>query len=134
MCAGHVVVECRDRICELTMERIVFLERNTIQANSRRPNFDHEWIKFGETFPGHVVERLRGATIVISNKLPLREAGRYKLRLEAALVPPRPPHDPGSKRNIAVQVRRLTKQWDGRGGYDVAASLAAAACSTSSVV
>src|SRR6266851_3053096 len=56
------------------MERIVFLERNTIQANFRRPNFDHEWIEFGETFSGQVVERLRGATIVISNKLPLRKA------------------------------------------------------------
>ena len=56
------------------MERIVFLERYTIQANFRRPNFDHEWIEFGETFSGQVVERLRGATIVISNKLPLRKA------------------------------------------------------------
>ena len=56
------------------MERIVFLERNTIQANFRRPNFDHEWIEYGETFSEQVVERLRGATIVISNKLPLREA------------------------------------------------------------
>jgi hypothetical protein len=25
------------------MERIVFLERNTIQANFRRPDFDHDW-------------------------------------------------------------------------------------------
>jgi glycerate dehydrogenase len=56
------------------MERIVFLERNTIQANFRRPSFDHEWIEFGETFSEQVVERLRGATIAISNKLPLREA------------------------------------------------------------
>ena len=55
------------------MERIVFLERNTIQANFRRPNFDHEWIEYGETFPSQVVERLAGASIVISNKLALRE-------------------------------------------------------------
>ena len=55
------------------MERIVFLERNTVQADFRRPNFDHEWIEYGETFSEQVVERLRGATIVISNKLPLRE-------------------------------------------------------------
>jgi glycerate dehydrogenase len=55
------------------MERIVFLERNTIQANFRRPNFDHDWIEYGETFSEQVVERLRGATIVISNKLSLRE-------------------------------------------------------------
>lgn len=56
------------------MERIVFLERNTIQANFRRPNFEHQWIEHGETFSEQVVERLRGATIVISNKLPLRSA------------------------------------------------------------
>jgi glycerate dehydrogenase len=56
------------------MERIVFLERNTIQANFRRPSFDHDWIEYGETFSEQVVDRLRGATIVISNKLPLREA------------------------------------------------------------
>lgn len=54
------------------MERIVFLERNTIQAHFRRPSFDHDWIEYGETFSEQVVERLRGATIVISNKLPLR--------------------------------------------------------------
>ena len=59
---------------QIKMERIVFLERNTIQANFRRPTFAHEWIEYGETFPEQVLERLRGATIVISNKLSLREA------------------------------------------------------------
>lgn len=54
------------------MERIVFLERNTIAANFRRPNFDHEWIEFGESFQDQVVERLDGASIAISNKLALR--------------------------------------------------------------
>lgn len=56
------------------MERIVFLERNTIAADFRRPRFDHEWIEFGESFQHQVVERLRGATIAISNKLSLRAA------------------------------------------------------------
>ncbi|MDX6531045.1 MAG: glycerate dehydrogenase [Blastocatellia bacterium] len=55
------------------MERIVFLERNTIAAKFRRPSFAHEWIEFGESFQDQVVERLCGATIAISNKLPLRE-------------------------------------------------------------
>src|SRR2546427_3302464 len=59
---------------QIKMERIVFLERNTIQANFRRPNFAHEWIEYGETLPAQVFERLRGATIVISNKLSLRKA------------------------------------------------------------
>ncbi|HVS83565.1 MAG TPA: D-2-hydroxyacid dehydrogenase [Pyrinomonadaceae bacterium] len=55
------------------MERIVFLERNTVQANFRRPGFDHEWIEHAETLSDQVIERLHGATIVISNKLALRE-------------------------------------------------------------
>src|SRR5436853_7909398 len=55
------------------MERIVFLERNTIQADFRGPNWDHEWIEYQETRPEEVFERLREASIVISNKLDLRE-------------------------------------------------------------
>ena len=55
------------------MERIVFLERNTIQANFRRPNFDHKWIEYAESFAEQVVERVRAASIVISNKLSLGE-------------------------------------------------------------
>ena len=56
------------------MERIVFLERNTIQANFRRPNFNHKWIEYPETLAEQVVERARDATIIISNKLPLGES------------------------------------------------------------
>lgn len=55
------------------MERIVFLERNTFQASFRRPKFDHEWIEYLETHADEVFDRLSGATIVISNKLALRE-------------------------------------------------------------
>ena len=61
------------------MERIVFLERNTVQANFRRPEFDHEWIEYGESRADQVVDRLRGATIVISNKLALREPDLARL-------------------------------------------------------
>jgi glycerate dehydrogenase len=55
------------------MQRIVFLERNTIQAEFRRPNFGHEWIDYPETDATQVVERVRDATIIISNKLSLGE-------------------------------------------------------------
>jgi glycerate dehydrogenase len=55
------------------MEHIVFLERKTIQADFRRPKFDHEWVEYGETLSDQVIERVRNATIVISNKLSLRE-------------------------------------------------------------
>src|SRR5712691_8058797 len=61
------------------MERIVFLERHTIQASFRRPDFDHKWIEYGESQAGQVVERLQGATIVISNKLALREPDLARL-------------------------------------------------------
>ena len=56
------------------MERIVFLERNTIQAKFRRPDFAHEWIEYPESFPEQVSERVRDASIIISNKLSLGEA------------------------------------------------------------
>lgn len=55
------------------MERIVFLERDTIQANFRRPNFDHEWVEYADTLPPEVVERVQSASVIISNKLSLGE-------------------------------------------------------------
>src|ERR1043165_10303095 len=71
------------------MERIVFIERNTIQANFRRPNFDHEWIEYPESTAEQVPERIRDATVIISNKLSLGEvqlsqAPRVKLIAIAA--------------------------------------------------
>ncbi len=63
----------------MNMERIVFLERNTFDAEFRRPRFEHEWIDYCETEPGQIVERLRDATIAICNKLPLREPDLSRL-------------------------------------------------------
>lgn len=54
-------------------ESIVFLERNTFKVEFGRPGFAHQWIEYGETEPGEVVERLRDASIAICNKLALRE-------------------------------------------------------------
>jgi glycerate dehydrogenase len=56
------------------MERIVFLERNTLNAEIRRPEFPHEWREYGTTTPAEIVERLHDATIAIVNKLALRAA------------------------------------------------------------
>ena len=61
------------------MEKIVFLDRSTLKANIRRPAFVHEWVDYAETRPGEVVERLRGATIAITNKVALREADLSRL-------------------------------------------------------
>ncbi len=55
------------------MEQIVFLDRNTLRAELRRPAFAHRWVEYAETSRDEVVERLRGATIAITNKAPLRE-------------------------------------------------------------
>lgn len=55
------------------MERIVFLDRSTLIADVRRPAFEHEWTEYEMTAPTEIVERLREATIVITNKVPLRE-------------------------------------------------------------
>lgn len=56
----------------MTEQIIVFLERNTFKVPFRKPAFDHQWIDFGETAPGEVVQRLAAATIAICNKLSLR--------------------------------------------------------------
>src|ERR1044071_314526 len=54
------------------MERIVFLERDTLKAEIRRPSFEHTWRDYGKTRPEEVFERLEGATVAVVNKLPLR--------------------------------------------------------------
>jgi glycerate dehydrogenase len=51
------------------MEKIVFLERDSVKAHVRRPNFEHEWIEFTESDSGEIVARLKGATIAIVNKV-----------------------------------------------------------------
>lgn len=54
------------------MERIVFLERDTLTVEPRRPSFEHEWRDYGSTRPEEVFERLKGATVAVVNKVPLR--------------------------------------------------------------
>ena len=50
---------------------IVFLDRSTLKANVRRPSFEHRWEEFEVTAPSEAVHRLEGATIAITNKVPL---------------------------------------------------------------
>jgi glycerate dehydrogenase len=54
------------------MHHIVFLERDSIRADVRRPDFSHRWDEHPLTVPDQVEERLRGASIVITNKVVLR--------------------------------------------------------------
>ena len=56
------------------MQKIVFLDRDSLLADVRRPAFEHDWSEYPATAPSEVVERLRGASIAITNKVPLRAA------------------------------------------------------------
>lgn len=55
------------------MHKIVFLDRSTIapQITVRRPAFAHEYVEHQKTTADQVVERLAGASIAITNKVPL---------------------------------------------------------------
>lgn len=56
------------------MQRIVYLERDSVIAEVRRPAFAHEWTEYASTTSAQVIERLAGATIAIVNKVPLPAA------------------------------------------------------------
>lgn len=54
------------------MHRVVLLDRSSIQAIFRAPSFAHEWREHQETRAAEVVERLEGASMAITNKVPIR--------------------------------------------------------------
>lgn len=53
-------------------DRIVFLDRSSLEARVRPPAFAHSWQDYPNTPPDRVVERLRTASVAITNKVPLR--------------------------------------------------------------
>jgi glycerate dehydrogenase len=53
-------------------EKVVFLDRSTLKANVRRPSFAHTWEEYPVTGVAELVQRLQGATVAITNKVPLR--------------------------------------------------------------
>jgi len=53
-------------------ERLVFLDRDSIIADIRRPAFAHEWTEYPASTAAEAIERLQGASIAITNKVPLR--------------------------------------------------------------
>jgi glycerate dehydrogenase len=53
------------------MENIVFLEKDSIRATVRRPSFPHTWTEYEKTAPDEVFDRLKDATIAITNKVKL---------------------------------------------------------------
>ena len=54
------------------MHRIVFLERNALDANVRRPAFPHAWQEHGAVAARDLPALLRDATIAVVNKMPLK--------------------------------------------------------------
>jgi glycerate dehydrogenase len=56
--------------------RIVFLDRSTIgpAVKISKPSFEHEWVDYDRTAPEEVIERLKGADIAVSNKVPIGRA------------------------------------------------------------
>ncbi|KQX02009.1 glycerate dehydrogenase [Massilia sp. Root418] len=51
---------------------IVFLDRESLIANVRRPGFSHSWTEYAATTAADAASRLAGASIAITNKVPLR--------------------------------------------------------------
>ena len=56
----------------MLMEKIVFLEHDTLRAPVRKPSFKHTMHYYIEANHGDVMELLKDATVVIVNKTPLR--------------------------------------------------------------
>ncbi|MFD1702355.1 D-2-hydroxyacid dehydrogenase [Methylopila henanensis] len=53
--------------------KIVFLDRESVDANVRAPNFPHDYVEYQSTWtPDEIVERLKDADIALINKVPMR--------------------------------------------------------------
>ncbi|PZQ11962.1 MAG: glycerate dehydrogenase [Ancylobacter novellus] len=53
--------------------KIVFLDRESVDANVRRPNFEHDYVEYDSTWTSEdIVERLKDADIALINKVPMR--------------------------------------------------------------
>ena len=61
------------------MQRIVFLDRDSLHARVRSPAFVHAWQDHDATLEHQVVERLTGATVAVTNKVPLRAGALAQL-------------------------------------------------------
>jgi len=61
------------------MEKIVFLDRSALQAPLRKPCFEHLWEEYPTTASEQVAARLAGATIAVTDRVPLGEAELARL-------------------------------------------------------
>ena len=60
-------------------QHVVFLDRSTLRAKVRRPGFEHTWEEYETTTAGEIADRLKNATVAITNKVPLRAPTLSKL-------------------------------------------------------
>jgi len=63
----------------MTQQHLVFLDRATLKAQVRHPAFEHSWREYPVSEAREVLERLRGATVAITNKVPLRAEALVRL-------------------------------------------------------
>lgn len=61
------------------MERIVFLDRDTVQSPLAELSFPHEWREYASTPAEETVARLQKATIAVTNKVVIGEAEMREL-------------------------------------------------------
>jgi glycerate dehydrogenase len=59
--------------------RVVFLDRGSIIANVRPPRGASDYLEYPSSHGEQIVERLKGATVAITNKTPLRAAALRQL-------------------------------------------------------
>ncbi|MBL0718844.1 D-2-hydroxyacid dehydrogenase [Piscinibacter sp. Jin2] len=57
----------------MSAHHVVFLDRASLKAKVRTPALGGSYVEHEKTTPEQVVERLKGATVAITNKVPLRE-------------------------------------------------------------
>lgn len=55
-----------------SVQKVVFLDRASLDAQLGRPSFAHDWAEYDTTEAADVAARLADATIAITNKVPLR--------------------------------------------------------------
>lgn len=55
----------------ITKEYIVFLDRATLAAELRTPDFEHVWVEHPESAPAEIADNLWRASIAITNKAPI---------------------------------------------------------------
>jgi len=92
------------------MQRVVVLDRASVIADFRRPAFAHEWVEFQQTAPEATVERLRGASVAIVNKVPLPAAvldALPELRLVAVAATGTNIVDLGACRRLGITVSNV---------------------------